>query len=470
MKGVMPIASFFRSFQVRVTFAFIGAMLFVALLSNTLILQFTLNAQFEQLREKLKVIARTAALTVDVDTLLSVPLNSGGMDTPQYQSVVRKLKRIKEENQPIAFIYTMARTDRDGIWQFIVDADPLVKRKDGITSYPGDKYNVARFPEMMRAFDGASADRKLEVDEWGALLSGYAPIVDQDGRAVAVLGVDMSAKDVFATQQAVHRRFIIVILLGGLLSLILGMVISKRITDPVEKLVEGTRRISKGELGYKVNVQGDDEIGELADSFNKMADELWRVQRKNHRYFYGVIQSLVRIVEAKDPYTRGHSERVSGYAGKIAAQMGFTQEEVEMLKQIAILHDIGKLGIRDEVLNKPGKLSEEEWELIRQHPIIGEEILKPVSLSPEMLAIVRGHHERYDGKGYPDGLKGDVTDLFAQVLSVADAYDAMTSSRAYRAALRKEDAILELEKNKGTQFNPRAVEAFLEVLKEADEA
>jgi len=462
----MPIKNFFKSFQVRVTLAFIGAIFFVVALSNVLILQFTLNAQFEQLREKLMVIARTAALTVDADTLLAIPLNHEGMKTPQYHAIVEVLKRIKRENQPIAYIYTMVKTNKEGIWQFVVDPDPapLGQKKTDESSYPGDKYDASRFPEMMKAFTSASADRKLEIDEWGALLSGYAPIQDKSGRPVAILGVDMSAADVYATEQAVHHRFLLVMVLGVILSLGLGMLIAKRITDPVEELVEGTRRISQGDLGYKVGVRGNDEISELATAFNGMADELWKAQRKNHRYFYGVIQSLVRIVEAKDPYTRGHSERVSGYAAKIAAQMGCSQESVESLKQIAVLHDVGKLGIRDEILNKPGKLSAEEWEIIRQHPIIGEEILKPVSLSPEMLAIVRGHHERFDGTGYPDGLTGEVTDLFTQILAVADAYDAMTSSRAYRLALRMEDAIAELEKNKGTQFNPKVVEAFLQVL------
>jgi HD-GYP domain-containing protein (c-di-GMP phosphodiesterase class II) len=464
----MKIRALLRSFQFRVTMALIGAMLFLALLSNSLIHQFALNAQFEQLRDKLMIIARTAALSIDADTLRSVPLTPDGMNTSQYQSILRMLKRIKAENQPLAYIYTMVRTDRDGIWQFVVDADPLVKRKDGITAYPGDKYNVARFPEMMKAFNGASADRKLEVDEWGATLSGYAPILDRDGKAVAVLGVDLSAGDVYATQQVVHKRFGLVMVLGLILSLLLGMIISRRITDPIEELVEGTRRLSRGELGYQVNVRGKDEIGELAAAFNRMAEELWQTQRKNHRYFYGVIQSLVRIVEAKDPYTRGHSERVASVAAKIAAKMDCSQESVETLKQIAVLHDVGKLGIRDEILNKPGKLTEEEWEIVRQHPIIGEEILKPVSISPEMLAIVRGHHERWDGTGYPDGLKGEDAALFVQILTVADAYDAMVSTRAYRAALGREAAVAELKKNRGSQFSPRVVDALLQVLEEEE--
>jgi HD-GYP domain-containing protein (c-di-GMP phosphodiesterase class II) len=147
--------------------------------------------------------------------------------------------------------------------------------------------------------------------------------------------------------------------------------------------------------------------------------------------------------------------------------MGFHPEDLEMLRQVAVLHDIGKVGIRDNILNKPDKLTQEEWEVMRSHPVTGEGILKPVLLDPQMLAIVRGHHERYDGKGYPDGLSKDEINIFAQILTVADSYDAMTSSRAYRkVSLRREEAVAELQKNKGAQFNPRIVDVFCKMLQE----
>jgi putative nucleotidyltransferase with HDIG domain len=174
----------------------------------------------------------------------------------------------------------------------------------------------------------------------------------------------------------------------------------------------------------------------------------------------------VRSIEAKDSYTRGHSDRVAEYAQKIALKMGFSREKAEMVKKVAQLHDIGKLGIDERILNKVEKLTDEEWGMIKKHPETGEEILKPVFLDEKMLALVRSHHERYDGTGYPDGLKGDKTDILAQIVSVADSYDAMTSTRAYRKSLTKEEAVAELKKNSGTQFNPKVAAAFLEVLGE----
>lgn len=456
-----------KSFKVKVTFALILSMLFIGALSNFCVYQFTLGAQFSQLRDKLKMVAETAALMVDADTLMQVPLNRNGVTSPQYKLIAERLKAIQEANRPIKFIYTMAKTDQPGILQFIVDPDPVSKKKKiGATAYPGDKYNAARFPSLLNAFNVATSDTKLSIDEWGAGLSGYAPVKDKDGKVVAILGVDITAADVYNTQKVVRLRAILVLLIGFVLSIILGILVSTRITGPLKKLLDGTRNISMGNLGYKVDIAGDDEISELAKSFNNMTLSLYESRKRIHNYFYSVIQSFARIVDARDKYTQGHSERVAEYSEKISRKMGLSQEEVELLKETALLHDIGKLGVQESILNKKEKLTEQDWEIIRKHPTIGEDILSPVLTQKEMLAAVRQHHERFDGKGYPNHISGKNIHIFAQILSVADAFDAMTSSRAYRPAFSKEKAIEELKKNSGTQFNPEIVDAFLQVLRE----
>jgi HD-GYP domain-containing protein (c-di-GMP phosphodiesterase class II) len=453
----------FRSFRAKVTLVLVLSMLFVGVMNNFLIYKFALDSQLDALRNQLMIIAQTAALTIDADTLMKVPLNPEGANTPQYKNIVRKLQKIKEINLPIKYIYTMTKTEEKGIWQFIVDPTPLDEED---ASYPGDKYNVARFPEMLKGFDNPSADKKLEVDEWGVTLSGYAPIRDKKGKAAAMLGVDVTADDVYLTQREIHKRAVFVLVLGIIFSLSLGMLISNRIADPIRKLAEGTRRIAKGDLQYQVEVKGRNEISELAHSFNEMAGSLSESRKKLHDYFYRAMESLVRLLEAKDAYTRGHSGRVAKYTEKIALKMNFPQEEVESLRKIAKVHDIGKLGIPKSILNKKEKLTEEDWKTIQEHPGIGEKILRPVVFNEEMLAIVRGHHERYDGKGYPDGIKGDDITISSQIVSVADTYDAMTSTRAYRLSLSKEEAIEELKKNSGIQFNSRIIEAFLKVLEQ----
>jgi putative nucleotidyltransferase with HDIG domain len=455
-----------KSFRTRVTLLLILSMLFVMVLSNFLVYKFTLNAQLNQLRERLMVIASTASLMVDADQLLQIPLNRDGVETPQYKSIADKLDKIKAVNPSLKYIYTMTKTDKEGIWQFIVDPVAAVEegRKRGPTSYPGDKYYVSRFPEMVKGFREPSADKKLMADEWGVTLSGYAPIRDKNNRPVAILGVDMSAEDVYKTEREVLARAIFVLAIGVFMSIALGLLISRRITRRIARLVEGTRRIAAEDFDYKVEVRGEDEISELARSFNKMAAGLAESKKKLQDYFYRVVQSLVRILEAKDPYTRGHSERVADYAQAIALSMGFSKEKSELLKKAAELHDIGKLVTQESILNKKSKLTAEEWESMKKHPVIGEEVLKPVLLDEDVLAIIRSHHERYDGHGYPDGIKGDNINIFAQIISVADTYDAMTSLRPYRQALSKEEAIEELKRNCGTQFNTQIVKAFLKVL------
>jgi putative nucleotidyltransferase with HDIG domain len=319
---------------------------------------------------------------------------------------------------------------------------------------------------MLKAFEGPAADKKLTLDEWGVFLSGYAPVRNKAGEVVAILGVDNMAEDVYNMQREIRHRALFVLALGFLVSLAVGFLISSRITKPIKNLVELTRRIAAGDLHSRAELIGSDEIAELANSFNSMASSLYASRKRLHDYFYDVTQSLVRILEAKDHYTRGHSDRVADYSYKIALKMGLSQEKAELLKEAAEFHDIGKLGIQEGILNKKGKLTEEEWKIIQEHPVIGEDILRPVLLHEEMLAAIRSHHERFDGGGYPDKIAGDDINLFAQIVSVADAYDAMISPRAYRAAMKKEEAMAELKANSGTQFNPRAVETFLAILKE----
>jgi putative nucleotidyltransferase with HDIG domain len=171
-------------------------------------------------------------------------------------------------------------------------------------------------------------------------------------------------------------------------------------------------------------------------------------------------------MEARDPYTKGHSDRVAAYSEKIGRGLGLAKARLEVLKEAALLHDIGKLGVQESILNKKMKLTDDERSMINKHPAIGEEVLKPIAIDDEMIAVIRQHHEHYDGSGYPAKLKGGSINLLAAIVAVADAYDAMTSHRAYRNDLSKKEAVRQLEDNKGIQFDPKVVDAFVEVLKE----
>ncbi|MFA5478659.1 MAG: HD domain-containing phosphohydrolase [Candidatus Muiribacteriota bacterium] len=176
------------------------------------------------------------------------------------------------------------------------------------------------------------------------------------------------------------------------------------------------------------------------------------------------IKVLANVLDAKDPYTHGHSERVMEYSVAIAYKMFLSEKDIKNIKFGALLHDIGKVGVDLTILNKPGRLTDEEYEIIKSHPFQGFEIIKPVKFLEDKFAAIKYHHERWDGKGYPDGLKGEEIPLEARIVAVADTFDAMTSTRSYRKALEKDIAIAEIEKNSGTQFDPRIVEAFMKVV------
>ena len=180
--------------------------------------------------------------------------------------------------------------------------------------------------------------------------------------------------------------------------------------------------------------------------------------------FVSSILALASALEAKDPYTRGHSHRVATYASIIARSMGFDEEHVEDVRLMALMHDIGKIGMPDYVLTKPGSLTDEEFDMLKKHPVVGEHIVEPLLPYNPVLGIIRHHHERYDGKGYPDGISGKAIPVEARILSVADAYDAMTTSRSYRAALSRSESVRELEVNAGTQFCPETIAVFVERL------
>ncbi|MBN2264704.1 MAG: response regulator, partial [Candidatus Aminicenantes bacterium] len=179
--------------------------------------------------------------------------------------------------------------------------------------------------------------------------------------------------------------------------------------------------------------------------------------------FLSTVKSLASAIDAKDEYTRHHSTRVTDFTLKIAAKMGLTDREMGELELAAVLHDVGKIAVPESILNKPGKLTDAEFELVKEHPVRGEAILSPVIELKEIGRIVRAHHERYDGRGYPDKLKGREIPLGARIMAIADTYDSITSERPYRKAASHRYAVKEIISCSGTQFDPEVVEHFLEI-------
>ncbi|MCR5282500.1 MAG: response regulator [Lachnospiraceae bacterium] len=208
---------------------------------------------------------------------------------------------------------------------------------------------------------------------------------------------------------------------------------------------------------------------ELIRLQRNLASEVEKKTRENERLSLHVVKTLANAIDAKDTYTNGHSGRVAEYSREIARRYGYSQKRQDSIYMMGLLHDVGKIGVPDAVINKPAKLTEEEFETIKQHPILGAQILKDIKEMPELATGARWHHERYGGGGYPDGLMGESIPEEARIIAVADAYDAMTSRRSYRSVLPQETVRSEIEKGKGTQFDPAFAEIMLQMIDEDTE-
>ena len=186
------------------------------------------------------------------------------------------------------------------------------------------------------------------------------------------------------------------------------------------------------------------------------------------RAYIDTLSALTSAIDAKDSYTRGHSERVTDWAVRLARRLNLSNEDIERLKLGGLLHDIGKIGIHEGILNKPGRLTNEEFETIKSHPELGVKILGKVEFLEGVVPIIKHHHERFDGKGYPAGLKGEETSLLARIISVADTFDAMTTDRPYRKAMELEEALDEIKRCAGTQFDPELAQKFIEMIRQEE--
>lgn len=263
----------------------------------------------------------------------------------------------------------------------------------------------------------------------------------------------------FSGTMGLFFLFIIFIVFSGV------YLLANNIQEPIQTLRSGITSFSNGEHTSLENSYSD-EFHDLINGFNHlMASEKSRDEQKQ-KLLDNTYSIMAAMMDIRDSYTAGHSIRVAEYAVLIGKEYGLDSEQVGLLKKSALLHDIGKVGIPDIVLLKDGKLTEEEFEEIKKHPVIGAKILEQYNMDEELLRLVPGiryHHERYDGFGYPDGLLGDDIPLFGRIIAVADAFDAMTSNRTYRAGMTVEKALDILQDGSGSQWDPIIVQYFIQL-------
>jgi HD-GYP domain-containing protein (c-di-GMP phosphodiesterase class II) len=254
------------------------------------------------------------------------------------------------------------------------------------------------------------------------------------------------------------------------LALFFAAVFARRVSRPIKRLAETSHEIAGGSYGGRVELSGlaTGELVGLAEDFNRMSGEmadhvrrLERAARLNRELFLGTLRAFVAAIDAKDPYTRGHSERVAALARTLAQHLGLPEERAQRIWIAALVHDVGKLGIDDRILKKGGLLTEEEFARMREHPGIGAEILTPIEQLRDTLPVVRWHHECWNGRGYPDGLRGEQIPLEARIVAVADTFDAITTHRPYQQAFSLVFAAETIERLAGSRFDAKVVSAFL---------
>src|SRR5580765_1796694 len=252
-----------------------------------------------------------------------------------------------------------------------------------------------------------------------------------------------------------------------MIAIVVGYFFAVAISQPIRGLAASTRAISRGEFHQRTVVRGASEISELAENFNKMAgdieeyiEKLKEAAEANRELFLGSIRMIAAAVDEKDPYTRGHSGRVAKYSALIGRELGLSDEDLDKLRIAALLHDVGKIGVEDRVLKKPGALTAEEFELMKQHTVKGANIMRPVSQLKEMLPGIELHHEHMDGNGYPYGLTAPQIPLMARVIAVADTLDAITTHRPYQSAMDLEFALQRIKMLTGAKFDAVIVSAL----------
>lgn len=411
------------------------------------------NLHLQMTREELFNLATMAAQQIDGDLVeqLQKPQDA---KKEVYRLLQRRLMRLKQVNTKIDDIYLMRKTRHPNQLAFIVNAYPTGENHVGL----GEIYDLAQAPDMLRGFCGPAVDRKFTSDKWGIMLSGYAPVRNRHGHVIAIVGIDYTAqslKEIFAKYD---RQTLVLAGIGLLVFWGLSFFLARKMVARLNKIQYAIGMLLEGKYNVAIEDAGTDEIKVLASDVNKLIQKM--VADKEEMLIH-LTTGLVKALETRDVYTHGHSAQVAEITVNIMQELSLDQAQQFRIGLAAVLHDIGKIGIPDGLLHKPGKLTDEEFEIIRQHPAIGESILEGIPSLEEVRHIVRQHHERYDGNGYPDRLVGESIHLGARIIAVADSFQAMISDRAYRKGGSQELALQELARNRGTQFDPEIVDVFL---------
>ena len=383
-----------------------------------------LSSQIRKDREQSVVgAAKLAANAINADRINDWLEN--GKDE-EYENTFETLSDIRDNTPYLKYLY---------VYQIREDGCHVVFDTD--TEEPGSLADLQEFDETFLPYvpsllEGKGIDMLESDDSFGWLLTTYQPILDSNGKCVAYAGADISMDEI----REYTRNYVLLIVSIAAVFLIACVFI-----------------------GLKMHINTN-RAAEL--------DKLREQQQRDKQLIREIIESFAKVIDMKDSYTQGHSSRVAKYTAMLAKELGYNEDTVEQYYNIALMHDIGKVSIPDQVLNKPGKLTDEEFDTIKSHTVRGADVLGSISLMPDIIVGAESHHERPDGKGYPKGLKGEEIPRVAQIIAVADTFDAMYSDRPYRDRMNYDKAIDIIRNASGIQLTPDVVDAFLRLAEKGE--
>lgn len=385
-------------------------------------------------------------------------------DQTSLEGILRSInihKNVKEQNFTPIKIYVY---DSDG--KVLAHTEPGKHEDKDIGGYHGQVFRTGR-PYISEEIE-VKYDEKTGKDI--SVIDVIVPLVI-GGKIVGGIETEINLEKTMENIQTIDDQYekktaLVIIIQALILFFLLWWVIHRILISPITQYDQVTRDIASGDLSSRIKSRlSKDELGRLGSSVNVMADSIERLIQEQEDAYLQTLVSLMKALEAKDEYTARHSSRVSKYSVKLGEYIGIPKEKLELLKKGALMHDIGKIGIPDAILNKRGSLNAEEYEIIKTHPVKTAIIMRPLKRFKEFTEIAAWHHERWDGKGYPDGLSGDKIPLLARIVSIADAWDALTGDRVYRQGMQESKA-LDLIKNGRDlgQWDPQLIDTFIRMM------